>query len=145
MPDASDYVEVSDATAPEGKRLARRHAKQIAPATEPTQNGSKPKASRPTETTGPILLCLADVVPKPVRWLWPGHIPLGKLTIIDGDPGLGKSLMTLDLAARTSTGSPMPDGSRGDVQGPAGVVLLTAEDDPEDTIRPRLHAAGAGC
>jgi archaellum biogenesis ATPase FlaH len=101
--------------------------------------------SKLTETTGPILLNMADVVPKPVRWLWPGHIPLGKLTIIDGDPGLGKSLMTLDLAARVSVGGPMPDGVRGDVCGPAGVVLLTAEDDPEDTIRPRLDAAGADC
>ncbi len=142
MTTPSDYVEVPDATAPGGKRLKRReHAKQTAPTTQPTENGSKPKG----DTSGPVLLCMADVVPRAVRWLWPSRIPLGKLTIIDGDPGLGKSLMTLDLAARVSVGGVMPDGARGDVDGPAGVVLLTAEDDPEDTIRPRLDAAGADC
>ncbi len=138
----SDYIEVDDPTAPGGKKLKRRKSpEQTEPTTEPTKNGKYPK----TPTTGPILLNMADVVPRAVRWLWPSRIPLGKLTIIDGDPGLGKSLMTLDLAARTSIGAPMPDGKRGDVEGPAGVVLLTAEDDPEDTIRPRLDAAGADC
>ena len=96
-----------------------------------------------TET--PNILRLADVAPQPVRWLWPGRIPLGKLTILDGDPGLGKSLLTLDLAARVSTGRPMPDGAQSELPGPAGVVLLTAEDDPADTIRPRLDAAGGEC
>ncbi len=86
---------------------------------------------------------LADVPPQPLQWLWPGRVPLGKLTILDGDPGLGKSLLTLDLAARVSRGAAMPDGVRGDLAGPRGVVLLSAEDDPADTIRPRLDAAGA--
>jgi len=90
----------------------------------------------------PRLAPLAGVRPQPVRWLWPGRVPLGKLTILDGDPGLGKSLLTLDLVARVSTGREMPDGSRGDLEGPAGVVLLSAEDDPADTIRPRLDVAG---
>jgi hypothetical protein len=70
-------------------------------------------------------------------------VPLGKPTILDGDPGLGKSTATLDLAARVSRGAPMPDGSVSDLDGPAGVVLLGAEDDLEDTIRPRLDAARA--
>lgn len=89
-----------------------------------------------------ILVYLSDVEAVPIRWLWPGRIPLGKLTIFDGDPGLGKSLITLNLAARTSTGREMPDGTRGDADGPGGIVLLSAEDDPSDTIRPRLDAAG---
>ncbi len=67
-------------------------------------------------------------------------IPLSKLTIIDGDPGLGKSVLTLDLAARVSRGVEMPDGAAGR-QG--GVVLLTAEDGIRDTVVPRLDAAGA--
>lgn len=108
-----------------------------------TENGAKKTAIETTEDV--TLLRLSDVQPEPVRWLWPGRIPLGKLTILDGDPGLGKSLLTIDLAARVSTGDPMPDGTTSDCEGPAGVVLLTAEDDPADTIRPRLDAAGADC
>ena len=88
------------------------------------------------------LFCLADVEPQQIRWLWPGRVPVGKLTVLDGDPGLGKSLITLELAARVSTGRPMPDGATSDLPGPAGVVLMSAEDDPADTIRPRLDAAG---
>jgi hypothetical protein len=93
----------------------------------------------------PVLVRASDVQPRALRWLWHGRIPLGKLTLLDGDPGLGKSLVTLDLAARVSRGLEMPDGSRSDLGGPAGVVLLSAEDDIADTIRPRLEAAGADC
>jgi hypothetical protein len=63
------------------------------------------------------------------------------LTVLDGDPGLGKSTLTLDLAARVSTGRAMPDGSAS--RSPVGVVLLSAEDDLARTIRPRLEAADA--
>ena len=90
----------------------------------------------------PALTLLADVRPEPVRWLWPGRIPLGKLTVLDGNPGLGKSPISLDIAARVSTGRPMPDGPSGLCE-PRGVVLLTCEDDLSDTVRPRLDAAGA--
>lgn len=86
---------------------------------------------------------LKDVKREQVRWLWPGRIPLGKITVIDGDPGLGKSMTTLDLAARVSIGGVMPDDSLSDLEGPAGVVLLSAEDGAGDTIRPRLEEAGA--
>ena len=89
------------------------------------------------------LVNLGDVVAHPVRWLWPRRLPLGKLTILDGDPGLGKSALTLDLGARVSSGQPMPDGAAADLAGPAGVVLLAAEDALADTVRPRLEAAGA--
>lgn len=102
-------------------------------------------ASRNDSDVGgvPVLVSLSTVEPKPVRWLWPGRIPLGKLTIIDGDPGLGKSTVALDLAARVSIGAAMPDGARGDIEGPAEVVVMSAEDDAADTIRPRLDAATA--
>ncbi len=92
---------------------------------------------------GPVMRCLSDVEPVSVRWLWPGRIPLGKLTVLDGDPGLGKSMVTLDLAARVSRGDVMPDDSRGDLPEAACVLLLCAEDDAADTIRPRLDAARA--
>ena len=83
---------------------------------------------------------LSDVQPEQVRWLWQGRIPLGKITVIDGDPGLGKSLITLDLASRVSRGGQMPDGTPGP-QG--GVVLASGEDGLADTVRPRLEATDA--
>jgi hypothetical protein len=83
---------------------------------------------------------LSTVRPERVAWLWPGRIPLGKLTILDGDPGLGKSVMTMDIAARLSAGLGMPDGAP---CAPGGVVVMNAEDGLADTILPRLLAAGA--
>ena len=83
----------------------------------------------------------ADVPSRKVSWAWHNYFPLGKLSLVEGDPGDGKSIMTIDLAARWSTGAPMPDGTNG--AGPWPVILVSAEDDKEDTIRPRLEAAGA--
>src|ERR687898_489049 len=83
---------------------------------------------------------LSGVEPEEVSWLWPSWLALGKLALVDGDPGLGKSAMTLDLAARVSCGKGFPDGAECEA---ASVVLLSAEDGLADTIRPRLDAAGA--
>jgi hypothetical protein len=85
---------------------------------------------------------LADVQPEPIQWLWENRIAVGKLTVLAGDPGLGKSFLTLDIASRVSTGSGWPDIPNNRFL-PGGVVLLSAEDDVADTIRPRLDAAGA--
>src|SRR5208283_2021212 len=73
-------------------------------------------------------------------WLWNQRIPLGKLTIFAGDPGKGKSLVTVDVAAHLSKGENFPDGSRCSV---GDTIFLSAEDDAADTVRPRLDAAGA--
>jgi hypothetical protein len=89
----------------------------------------------------PVVTRISEIAARPLEWLWGGRIPMGMVTILDGDPGLGKSLITLDLAARVSTGWPMPDGSG--QRSPRGVVILSAEDDPARTIRPRLEAVGA--
>lgn len=98
------------------------------------------KLGEPDKRWGAVTRCFADISPEPIRWLWPGRIPLGKLTLLIGDPGLGKSLLTLDIAARLSRGSDFPDGTISE-QGMA--IFLSAEDDCADTIRPRLDAAGA--
>jgi len=90
----------------------------------------------------PVLVNLSTVQPMPVNWLWPGRIAIGKLTLLAGDPGLGKSFITLDFAGRVSCGAGWPDAPELRSE-PAGVVLLSAEDDLADTIRPRLDAAGA--
>ena len=91
----------------------------------------------------PVSLRLSDVEAEHVSWLWPRYIPLGKITVIDGDPKLGKSTVATDIGARVTIGSPMPDGSRADLDGPADVILVSAEDGAADTIRPRADAAGA--
>ena len=93
----------------------------------------------------PGTIRLADVEPEQVRWIWQGWMPAGKVCILDGDPGLGKSTLALDIAARVSRGLPMPDGTRSQLDGPRGVVILSAEDGLADTTRIRLDAAGADC
>jgi AAA domain len=72
---------------------------------------------------------------RPVQWLWSGRVPRGGLTVLAGEPGLGKSLLSVWLASRLS---------RGELGGtPAASLLLTAEDSREHTVLPRLVAAGA--
>lgn len=100
----------------------------------------KPEEKTTQEPDSIEIIRLDSVMAEKVDWLWPGYIPLGKLTLIDGDPGLGKSLFSVDLASRLTTGQPMPDGSPS-IQG--GVVLMSLEDGLADTIVPRLEVAGA--
>lgn len=85
----------------------------------------------------------ADIERERLDWLWSGYIPLGKLTILDGDPKLGKSTLMLDIAARVSRGQAMPPAIASGRTAPADVLILSAEDDAGDTIGPRLDAAGA--
>jgi len=78
-----------------------------------------------------------------IRWLWEGRIPLGNITVLDGDPGLGKSVFTTDLAARVTVARAFPDGSPCGVEANgAGVVMLNAEDSFSNTVGPRFDAAG---
>lgn len=77
-----------------------------------------------------------------LRWLWPKYLPLGRLIHLAGDSGHGKSPLTLDLIARISAGMDWPDGTK-NTAGPRAVILLSAEDDVGDTVRPRLEVAGA--
>jgi hypothetical protein len=85
---------------------------------------------------------LADVEPVEVAWLIRGKIPLGKLSLIAGAPGLGKSFCVLDFIARVSCGGDAP-ASAGESIPCGSCLLVSAEDDLADTIRPRLDAAGA--
>lgn len=88
------------------------------------------------------LVRLETLTPSPVAWLWRPWIPLGKLSLIDGDPGQGKSYVTLDLAARLSRGDALPDGSV-NPHGPLTTLLIACEDGLADTVLPRLLALGA--
>lgn len=93
----------------------------------------------PVEKFG-VATPMSTIMPERVRFFWPGRLAAGKLTVIDGDPGLGKSTLTLDIAAKFTTGDPLYGG---DKMLPRGAMILSAEDGEADTIVPRLAAAGA--
>ena len=101
-------------------------------------------ATETVESTEPKLRAssAASIQPRRVAWLWPGRIPLGMMCQLQGDPKGGKSLLTVDLAARISSGTPWPDAP--DVPNAAGDVLLFSAEDPANcVIVPRLIAAAA--
>jgi hypothetical protein len=87
------------------------------------------------------LVCLNDVDPVPVDWLWMGYLAVGKVTLLGGDPDLGKSLICIDAAARQSKGINWPRGSHARV---GSTIFICSEVGIADTIRPRAEAAGAG-
>ena len=88
----------------------------------------------------PKILTMSDVTPRSVDWLWHNRIARGRLSLVAGRPGLGKSFLTCDVAASVSTGRPFPDGQPCEV---GDVLILNAEDDPADTVCPRLLAHDA--
>lgn len=90
------------------------------------------------------LIHMEDVVSKEVEWLWYPYIPYGKITIIEGDPGEGKTTLVLKLAAALSRGLPLPCDDDKEYE-PIHIIYQTAEDGIEDTIKPRLEKAGADC
>jgi hypothetical protein len=87
------------------------------------------------------ILRLANLAPTRLEWLWPGRLAAGKLTLLDGDPDQGKSMLTLDWAARLTTARAWPDGAP--ISKPESVLLLGGEDNLYETVIPRLLAAGA--
>lgn len=106
----------------------------------PAAGNGKPEVAEPDAEAPPRIRLLSSVERRPIVWLWERRIAIGKLSIVAGDPDQGKSAAVLDLAARITTGSPLPgEGARRE---PAGVVLLSAEDDMADTVGPRFDAAG---
>lgn len=84
-----------------------------------------------------------DVESKPVEWLWYPYIPYGKITIIQGDPGEGKTTLVLNLASMLSRGDALPYNDKPST--PINIIYQTAEDGVDDTIKPRLEAANADC
>jgi len=86
------------------------------------------------------VVSLADIECQSIAWLWPNWLARGKLALLCGHGGVGKSLLVCDLAARITRGSRWPDGAEG--AEPGRVLLLAGEDDPADMLRPRVEAAG---
>jgi len=120
-----EAVWVPPAEEPPGRRVSAPHAEGADP-----MPGQAP----------PDFIMLNTIQRTYVHWLWPGRLPFAKVAILEGDPERAKSVLTLDLAARVSTGSPMPGETTTTRTEAAGVVIVCAEDDLADTIIPRLHA-----
>ena len=93
----------------------------------------------------PILLNASDIQPLPINWLWEPYLARGMLAMIDGDPGVGKSLFTVQLAACISRGWPLPDqqGKPTLPVEPSRILFLIAEESHSHTFRPRLDTCGA--
>lgn len=83
---------------------------------------------------------LADIGVEAVTWLWHRFLPVGSITLFDGNPGEGKSTIVADIVARLTRGSEWPDGTA--VGPPGSVLYITKEDDAATQVRPRIEAAG---
>ena len=95
------------------------------------------------QKTGLKMIRMSEVESQEVKWLWYPFIPYGKLTIIQEDPGDGKTTLVLNIAAKLSKGECFDSDM--DVQEPVNVIYQTAEDGLADTVKPRLELAGADC
>ncbi len=127
--------------------LAETEVDQIARSAE-QWTGKSPLASEKSAPENRAnVVVLSTVNPQEPSFLWSPYIPLGKVTLLEGDPKVGKSWLTINLAAIVTRGDPFPtqDGTPGDRREPGTVVLLTAEDALDDTVRRRADAAGADC
>lgn len=102
---------------------------------EQASSGSKPQKRRL------IAHRASDLEPEKLVWVWPGRIPEGKLVLLGGPPGLGKSQLTAFMSATVSNGGHWPCGEGSTL--PGDVIFMSAEDGVQDTIIPRLMAAGA--
>jgi hypothetical protein len=88
------------------------------------------------DSAQPNLAQLSTVTTREVEWLWPGRVPLGAITMLSGDPGVSKSFLTLDIAARVSNGEEWPDGGANE---PGSAIVMSAEDDWGTTVCSRLR------
>jgi putative DNA primase/helicase len=101
-------------------------------------------AEQPKESNGPLVIaCARDIKPRKVDWLWEQRLPIGKVVLVAGEGGLGKSMALAWIASRVSRAGAWPCGEGCSPLG--SVIILSAEDDIADTILPRLIAAGADC
>lgn len=87
----------------------------------------------------------SDITPKEVKWLWYPYIPFGKITLLQGDPGDGKSKFMLALSALLSNGGALPFADEEATNEPMTIIYQTTEDDADDTVVPRFISAGGDC
>ncbi len=119
----------------------RAMVSQIVQQVQQQKSTAEAEASRLATVEQLEVVSLADVEPLAVRWLWPGKIPLGTVTVIYGEAAMGKTSLVLDLAARVSSGAAWPDGTHG--PGMGEVLILNGEDHLDETIVPRLKGGDA--
>ena len=89
------------------------------------------------------MIKMSEIQSQEVAWLWFPFIPYGKLTIVQGDPGDGKTTLVLNIAAKLSKGEGLDSEMK--LTEPLNVIYQSAEDGLADTVKPRLEAAGANC
>ncbi|MDI1347248.1 MAG: AAA family ATPase [Pseudolabrys sp.] len=108
------------------------------PSTSPEQSTMRVDLGRRATL---VMVRASDVQPQKIQWLWPNRFAVGKFSLIAGNPGLGKSQLTVHMAAQVTVGGRWPNGEGQASYG--SVIILSAEDDAADTLVPRLIAAGA--
>jgi putative DNA primase/helicase len=136
-PDATDFNDMAALCGLEA--VGRAIAGATAP-TVPTDQPGQDEALAPRYASSVELLRASDITPEPVDWYWPGWLAAGKMHVLGGAPGTGKTTISMALAATLTTGGRWPDGSRSPV---GNVVIWSGEDDPADTLVPRLALSGA--
>lgn len=114
----------------------------VAPTKAPAAvSATSDRSMIPADTRTVKIRCGTDIRPQPITWLWPGWVPAGKLTILAGAAGTGKTTLALGLAAVLTAGGTWPDGSVCRAKG--NVLIWSSEDVADDTLVPRLIASGA--
>ena len=108
--------------------------------TRDQQNGRRERAEKILDAEGVILVRASTITPAPISWLWRYYLARGKFHLIAGAPSTGKTTIALSLAATVSRGGEWPDGQ---TTPPRDILIWSGEDDPDDTLVPRLIAAGA--
>ena len=83
----------------------------------------------------------SEITPKEIKWLWYPYIPFGKVTLLQGDPGDGKSKLMLSVSAILSCGKPLPFTDESEAHEPMTIIYQTSEDDADDTVVPRFIAS----
>ncbi len=136
-----EQIERGRQRAEQGARLATEKIASAKITASKANGGAMPDRHPAEEAAAVLLQCAADVKPQPVTWLWPDWLPAGKLTILAGAAGTGKTTLALNLAAVVSRGGAWPDGST--CTHPGHVLMWSSEDDIGDTLVPRLMAGDA--
>lgn len=131
-----------------GKAKPRPLPSQAVPVLNPELRASIVAKNRATTVPQPSpakrsveLVRMAEVIEKPITWLWTGYVPLGKLTLLAGAGGTGKSTLAFSMASIVTTAGEWPDATRCNIAGNA--LIWSSEDDPADVIKPRLLAMNA--